>query len=220
MNNKGFSLIELLIAIAVGTVILLMLSFMLVQGTSMFRTENDEINVSNDYQVVRNQISQVIMEAKSLTIVKEQNGDIVVYTGEVDLTTNKLSAEGDDSVENTVTTERVLTFDKSEGKIYISNSYGTATAEGNIVCNIVTNFDISVNPDCLKVVSDGAVTESYYVNPLNVNIVLELSGESNDVDTTMSVRVRNILRAVSVYKTEVSGQLLVNVTDVETVKVK
>lgn len=220
MNNKGFSLIELLIAIAVGTVILLMLSFMLVQGTSMFRTENDEINVSNDYQVVRNQISQVIMEAKSLTIVKEQNGDIVVYTGEVDLTTNKLSAEGDDSVENTVTTERVLTFDKSEGKIYISNSYGTATAEGNIVCNIVTNFDISVNPDCLKVVSDGAVTESYYVNPLNVNIVLELSGESNDVDTTMSVRVRNILREVSVYKTEVSGQLLVNVTDVETVKVK
>ena len=43
MKNKGFSLIELLVAVAIAGIIVLMLSFMLVQSTNLFGDENDKI---------------------------------------------------------------------------------------------------------------------------------------------------------------------------------
>ena len=72
MKNKGFSLIELIVALAVGSIVLLMVGAMLVRGTSMFRTENDEVNMRNDYQVIRNQLDQTLMEAKTVIIEKQE----------------------------------------------------------------------------------------------------------------------------------------------------
>lgn len=212
-NNKGFTLIELLVAIAISGIVLLMLSFILVQGTKMFNNENDNINISNDYQVVRNQIDEAIMEAKTLIVVYAGE-DVVVYTGDVNTANNKLAAEGDDSV----TTERIITYDKSEGRLYISNSYEDAVSEGNLLSDMVTSFDVTVSEDCIREteISDGG-TDRYYVNPLNVNVDLDLKSEK---DGDISVKVRNILSSVTTYRTDSRETLLTNATNVLQVKVK
>ena len=58
MRNKGFSLIELVVALGIGSIVLLMVSVMLVRGTGLFRSENNEVNMRNDYQILRNQLDQ------------------------------------------------------------------------------------------------------------------------------------------------------------------
>lgn len=217
MKNKGFTLIELLVAMAIGSIILLMLSFMLVQGSNMFNSENDEINMRNDYQIVQNEIVQTIMEAKTIAVVRAGE-DIVIYTGEVDTKTNKLVAES-----GTISTERIITYihdDDGEGKLYVSTSLGQATSEGNLFCNKVTEFDISFSDKCLKDNGkEGDEFEEYYVNPLEIDITLNLAGDSNDMASTVSVRARNILRQVSIYTVGNRNRLLANAT-VESYRVK
>lgn len=214
MKNRGFSLIELLVAVAIAGIILLMLSIMLVQGTKMFSGESDEVSVRNDYQIVRNQIEETIMEAKAIVIVRAGE-DLVIYTGDVDTANNRLAAEG-----SGVTTERIITFDKSEGKIYISSAYDKAVSEGNLLCSTVTEFNISISDKCLRDGSENPEPGMYYVNPLSVDIVLKMKGQSNSVDSTLTVRVRNILEHITVYETEKRDTLLVNATDVQSFKVK
>lgn len=215
MKNKGFSLIELLVAVAIAGIIVLMLSFMLVQSTNLFGDENDKIGIRNDYQLVRSQIEQAIMEAKSLSVVR-CGEDIMIYTGEVNDANNHLKAEDNSNV----TTERVITFDKSEGKLYISSSYDKAVSEGNLICSTVTDFDIVFSKKCFRPAPEASTEEEYYVNPLSVDIILEMSGKKSNLDSILSVRLRNVLKDVSIYTTDNREMLLVNATKVEPFKVK
>lgn len=220
MDNKGFSLIELLVTIAVSSIILLMISFMLVQGTKLFKSENEEIDIQNEVQIVRNQITEVIMEAKSIVIV-EAGEDIVIYTGSVNDSNNCLVAEtaGADG-SSAVTTERIITYDRSEHKIYISSTHASAVAEGNMLSDCVVDMDISINDKCMKHTGEGETQEKYYVNPLSVDLEFKLACGSEETDMNVSVRVRNILNEVIIYKTDGTDTLLINATGKQAYKVK
>ena len=113
MRNKGFSLIELVVALGIGSIVLLMVSVMLVRGTSLFRSENNEVNMRNDYQILRNQLDQTLMEAKTLIIEKQEVADqavddIVIYTGEIDLESENRSFV----LSGAQTTEKVIFYDE------------------------------------------------------------------------------------------------------------
>lgn len=220
MDNKGFSLIELLVTIAVSSIVLLMISFMLVQGTNLFKSENEEIDIQNEFQIVRNQITEVLMEAKSLVIV-EAGEDIVIYTGSVNENNNYLTAEtaGADGA-SAVTTERIITYDSSEHKLYISSSQASAVAEGNMLSDLVVDMDISINDKCLKATGEGEDAEQYYVNPLSVELNFKLACGGQETDMNISVRVRNLLTEVITCKTDTRETLLINATDKHTYKVK
>lgn len=209
-NNKGFSLIELLVALAIGSVIVLMTSMLLIQGSTFYNRETDNVNMRNDYQVVRNQLEQAIMEAKTLVVVKADNG-IVIYTGEVNPSTNELKAVE----ESNQTTERIITYVKDAGKIYIGNNHDTATQDGNLLCNEVTAFDIEFDPGCQKEVTLTSGTELRYVNPLQVNIDLDLKINDSSMNSSMSVKVRNVLKEIWEYNPSDTSVLLLNTTGVK-----
>ena len=192
MRNKGFSLIELVVALGIGSIVLLMVSVMLVRGTSLFRSENNEVNMRNDYQILRNQLDQTLMEAKTLIIEKQEVADqavddIVIYTGEIDL--------------------------ESENSLYIANSYdalyNSALDEGKLsegykISDIVTDFSIDFISDetttRTEIDRDGS-TKTYYVNPVRVSITLALeNGEKNDVASIFTVNLRNRLGHIATYK--------------------
>lgn len=214
MNNKGFTLIELLVTIGISGIVLLMISFLLVQGTNMFKSENDDIDIQNELQIVRNQLSEAIMGAKSLVIV-EAGEDIVIYTGSVTESDNRLADE------DSITTERIITYDSSEHRLYISNSYDSATAYGNLISEWVSDLDISINDKCLRSEGEGdEKSETYYVNPLSVDISLRLAHGKYTSDVALSVKVRNILKEIAIYKTDGIGTLLINAADKRTYRVK
>ena len=215
MKNKGFTLIELIVAMAIGSIVLLMVSIMLVRGTNIFRTENNEVNMRNDYQIVRNQIDQVIMEAKIL-IIEDQGEDLLIYTGEIDSITREFTTPVDDR-----TTERIITYDKSEKCIYISGTYADHKAEGNRICNIVEKFSISLNDSAKREEYDDAGTKTvYYVNPIRVDVILDLAEKKSDMNSSFAVNLRNRLKAIRRYKTTDPAQVLNAETIVEEYKVK
>ena len=198
MKNKGFSLIELIVALAVGSIVLLMVSIMLVRGTSLFRKENSEVNMRNDYQIIRNQVDQILMEAKML-IVEEQGDLLIIYTGEVDAdrvftATNK-------------TTERIITYDKEHQNLYISGTYDSHMAPGNLIAANVAKFEISLDESSLRTQTNASGNEErYYVNPLKINVSLAINNEKHNFDDDdgdedydlgyeYTVSLRNRLRA-------------------------
>lgn len=220
MDNKGFSLIELLVTIAVSGIVVLMISFMLVQGTNLFKNENEEIDIQNEVQIIRNQIAEVVMEAKTIVIV-EAGEDIVIYTGSVNESNNYLIAEtaGEDGA-SAVTTERIITYDRSEHKLYISSTQASAVAEGNMLSDCVVDMDISINDKCMRVTGEGETEEKYYVNPLSVDLKFKLACGKEETDMNVNVRVRNILTEVIKYKTDGRETLLINRTEKQAYRVK
>jgi prepilin-type N-terminal cleavage/methylation domain-containing protein len=186
MKNKGFSLIELIVALAVGSIVLLMVGVMLVRGTSMFRTENDEVNMRNDYQIIRNQIDQVLMEAKMLTIEKQGNY-LIIYTGQINPDTREFTT-------TSKTTERIITYDSNNDTLYISGTYADHVSEGNVISTMVEDFDISLDESSKRTVDGGGTEEIYYVNPLKINISLPIANKKSTVDYDYTLSLRNRLK--------------------------
>lgn len=221
-NNKGFSLIELLVTIAISSVVLLMISYMLVQGTTLFKDENEDIDIQNEAQIVRNQITEALMSAKSVIVV-DAGDDLVIYTGSVDETDNRLEAEKSGSGgASEVTTERIITYKKEDGTLYISSTLSSATSEGNMLSNYVTGMSISFNEDCKRTTGEEGTEsyEEYYVNPLSVDIEIQLAHGKQETDISMSIKNRNILREVAIYKTGSLAVLLENATSKSVYRVK
>ena len=217
MNNKGFSLIELIIAMAVGSIVLLLVATMLTRGTSLFREQSDEVNMRNDYQVLRNQLDQIIMEAKTL-IVEKQGDDIIIYTGDVkkDSDVREFTTAIADR-----TTERVITYDKSENSIYISGQYSERLLKGNLISDMVADFDIELDDSSKKVELNAmGVEETYYVNPLRINITLELKEKDRDINSDFSLNLRNRITEIELYTTIDDTQLLNATEGVERYVVK
>ena len=72
-NNKGISLIEIIVAIAVGSLVLASLTILIVQGVNSYRTQSTLANLQNDANIALNQISDNIMEG---TCFKAYNTNI------------------------------------------------------------------------------------------------------------------------------------------------
>ncbi|MBH1939789.1 prepilin-type N-terminal cleavage/methylation domain-containing protein [Mobilitalea sibirica] len=66
-NNKGTSLIELIIAMAIAAIVLSLIMFFIKGSTQTFRRTSDEVNLQLEAQTTINQLSNIAMEAKSFT---------------------------------------------------------------------------------------------------------------------------------------------------------
>ena len=211
MRNKGFSLVELVVAMGIGSLVLLMISIILVRGTNLFRAENNEVNMRNDYQIIRNQLDETIMEAKSLVveyinIPDEYDYDIVIYTGAIDTTIRERSF----ILDGPQTTEKVIDYDASENSIYIATSFeglfdsldSGNLLEGNKICDIVSEFDFDVVSDDTTMGVDIDIEGNeieYYLNPIRATITLGLESKKSEVSSTYEVNLRNKIKELAFY---------------------
>ena len=211
MKNKGFSLVELVVAMGIGSVVLLMISIILVRGTNLFRAENNEVNMRNDYQIIRNQLDESIMEAKSLVIEYmeipgEDEEDIIIYTGAIDTSIRERSF----ILTRPQTTEKVIYYDASEDSIYIATSFvglfdsldSGNLLEGNKICDIVTEFYFDVISDDTTMGVDVDIEGNetyYYLNPIRAEITLGLESKKSEVSSTYTVNIRNKIKELAFY---------------------
>lgn len=52
LNNQGFSLVELLVALAISGIVIVMISLLIVNSSNLFNNENKNIDLQNEFQVV------------------------------------------------------------------------------------------------------------------------------------------------------------------------
>lgn len=65
-DNKGITLMELVISMAIASLILTMLAFFIGGVSRSFQRSNEEVNLQMEAQVALNQISNQAMEAKDI----------------------------------------------------------------------------------------------------------------------------------------------------------
>ena len=82
-NNKGFSLVELLIAMAVSSIVLTALVLLVAQSVKSYSKQTSLAQIQSDADVVLNQISKSILEADCIYIDKTDSY-VKFYTKTVD----------------------------------------------------------------------------------------------------------------------------------------
>ncbi len=187
LNNRGFTLVEMLVALAISGIVLLMIGTLLFQGSRYFKTESIKAQLQNELQVMNGKLSQILMEAKTLNI--ESNDDTTyVYTGYLDNAGNLLVETG---------TEKVITV--YNGRLYVTNSIENLNEidEGYALSKLIKSFKIEIDDSC-KFEDDFG--ETYYKNPIVVNIEISLEKDDIVVSNSMSVRVRNNIERIGKYE--------------------
>lgn len=79
-NNKGLSLVEIIVAIAIGSIVMTAVMLLVVQGVKSYRTQSTKASLQNDVNIALNQISDNIMEGTCLAISNLTDGEGEIYT--------------------------------------------------------------------------------------------------------------------------------------------
>lgn len=209
LNNKGFSLIEILVALAISGIVVVMIAALMTNGSFLFKNENSKINMQNELQMIDSFMTETILEAKALYI-SEDSRKVQIYTGEKDDTTSALLpigktsyVEGETTEAPIITTERILTFAKEDEKkgVYITKSFVELDnlSKGYLISDCVTRFSVSVDDSCKKTDDEGNV---YYTNPIVLNIEVEVTDLDKTKSEKYTYRLRNPLSAISINGTK------------------
>ena len=67
-DNKGTSLVELVIAMMISAIIILMIMFFLSNASRSFQRTNNDVNIQMEAQTIINQLSNLVMEAEYMEI--------------------------------------------------------------------------------------------------------------------------------------------------------
>ena len=83
LNNRGFSLIELIVAMAIAGVVSILIASLMTNSSKWFSTESTKSILQNELQDVTEQLNTAFMEATGIRI--EKDGEVTyIYTGEYD----------------------------------------------------------------------------------------------------------------------------------------
>lgn len=172
-DNKGFSLVELLIAIAISSIVLMALVMLITQAVRSYTKQTALAQIQSDADISLNQMSKNILEATEIKIEK-LNGDVTIYTNKV--------IEKKNNVE--VGIEWGYYYDSSTQQLWYTNSN---KSEMSLVCDNVTSFDVRISKDSIDF--DTAIIKSIDRNPqIVISLGLQRMNEKRIVSRTFSTR--------------------------------
>lgn len=197
-DNKGFSLVELLIAIAISSIVLMALVMLITQAVRSYTKQTALAQIQSDADISLNQMSKNILEATEIKIEK-LNGDVTIYTNKV--------IEKKNSTE--VGIEWGYYYESATQQLWYINS---DKSEMSLVCDNVTSFDVRISKDSIQL--DTATIKSIDRNPqIVISLGLQRMNEKRIVSRTFSTRNQlndNITLGKSVTSVEGDKEDVVN----------
>lgn len=199
-DNSAFTLVELLVSLAISGIVIVMIALMMTNGTMLFRNERVKIDLQNELQAVDSFVTQTVMEAKTLDINNKSGQLDTLYTGVRDVDDALASLDG-----GALTTERIITYDPDNKSLYITKSYIANLTKGYLISGYVTKFKVSIDEDCKtykKVVDPINNTVTYehdgYSNPIILNVSVTITDGTKNKYKDMVITARNKLSSVTV----------------------
>lgn len=173
-NHKGMTLVELLISIAVGSIVISATIILLKQGLTGYSKQTISAQLQDDGNITLNQISDAIMQATCIDIYNEDSGD----------------RNTPSFITNRSTDGNAYTFDSSSHILYVGTQAGINYSELGILCKNVEHFKV-------QIVNVSVKTEDK-MNPLG-SLESRITGVNNRVQIKVSITLKygNEMREVS-----------------------
>ena len=185
-NNKGFSLVELLIAIAVSSIVLSALVTLIVQAVRSYSKQTALAQVQSDADISLNQISKNILEANEIQLVKTTNdgkSDIEFYF--------KIEQEETSGAAGGTAGKKWGYWYDSANKIlyYTDNDDSDPTkVNKSVVCDNVEAFNVQIKADNFTFDSDDKILSIPKRPQIVVTIKLKRMNEEREVQRTYVTR--------------------------------
>ncbi len=169
-NNKGISLVEIIVAIAVGSIVLASLMLLIVQGVNSYRTQSTRANLQTDANIALNQISDNIMEG---TCFKADN---------------RIGAGGELYTSYFQIKDNIYYVFNPEEKILYQSQVPYKDGSSSVLCENVENFTIQMFDYNVISGEDGKVQG--VTNPIQLRVYIRVAklGESRETDRAISMR--------------------------------
>lgn len=82
LNNKGLTLLELMIAMAIASIVIGSITYFMATSTKSYRKANDEITLQIEAQTILNQLNELIIEAYNVKM-NEPTKTLTIYRGDM-----------------------------------------------------------------------------------------------------------------------------------------
>ena len=164
LDNKGFSLIELLICLAISSFVILAAYSLVLVGTTNYRNNNSAASLQKEVSFATNILGESIRNGKcedAYIVYRNSHKDIEIHTG-----------------------KRVICYDESAKSLYIfdetgnpSTDYFSLISKKNLISKYVTSF----NAKFVSKNENPEVAIDYTINPQTIKAteaVKDISDES------------------------------------------
>lgn len=193
-NNKGFTLIEVLVALAVSSVVITIVIAFISQGSRFYKTQSNTINLQNELQETSNVITDALQEATYLKIASYNNA-LSVYTGSYKI------VEGKKLFINEKGSSRYILRDGSGIYIYdkADTQYITDKDKpGYRYSNNIEAITVSINDKCKTKVGDSKVI----TQPVMLDVYIKVTHNDTSRFENKTITLRNKIQSL-----EVNGEL-------------
>ncbi len=191
-QNKGVSLVEVVVSIAVSFLVFLGAVSFIATSTNFFDRQNGTIDLQNELMETSNMVDDSLMESTGFQIFNTSDGGLLVLTGEPDVkgenfTTGKGSA-------------RRIEWSKKDSTVHVldtpNSSVEASIKAGYLIGEHVTNVQITIMDECKINQPDGSFK---YSQPLMLKVHIEVSDGDETRSDTKTITLRNELDQVVLY---------------------
>lgn len=189
-NNKGFTLIEVLVALAVSSVVITIVIAFISQGSRFYKTQSNTINLQNELQETSNVITDALQEATYLKIASGNNA-LSVYTGSYKI------VEGKKLFINEKGSSRYILRDGSGIYIYDKADMQYITDKdkpGYRYSNNIEAITVSINDKCkTKVGGSKVITQ-----PVMLDVYIKVTHNDTSRFENKTITLRNKISSLEI----------------------
>ena len=194
-DDRGLTLIEVLIGIAIMGIVSSMISAIMVGGMNFFRRQSATIDLQTDSQLITSSMSAAILEGTDFTLEEDKMMDgrkVVLFT------TGTPAAEGEDKA----AAKQYIWVEESPyddaGFLYIYDA-GAAVDynRGNCISELVRYFDITVGVTEATTDASGSTIYTYNnsVSETNriekISVSFTLANSKDELTQNIEIKPRN-----------------------------
>lgn len=208
-NNKGFTLTEVLVALAVSSVVITIVIAFISQGSRFYKTQSNTINLQNELQETSNVITDTLQEATYLSIISNSK-NLEVYTGSYEIKEEKklfTSVKGSSRYILRDGTG-IYVFDKADTQ-YITDK----DKPGYRYSNNIEAITVSINEKCKTNVADSEVI----TQPVMLDVYIKVTHNDTSRFENKTITLRNKIQSLEVngelYQIGSNGSQLVHVEE-------
>ncbi len=206
-RNKGFTLMELIISIAIMAIVGGMLGGLLYLGTHGFKSVTQEENLQSDAQMIFAQVENYVIDADvsinyAVSATEEEAGKAVLCDDEYtdgDIAYKQLTIYSRDDNDSSKKKIQQVSWKESTNTMYYSliDGDGEILATDEVLATNVTTFSVDLR-------------ETQKGNKVNVELVLKQDGNSYEAEKTIALR-NGLISGVNVDIPEVASVLGVKI---------